>query len=87
MGIRGFGCSSVWFHVRTHRTIAPQDPVHSHGGPIRRRQRRYILTADQSDAGSADAGRAHRSADFTGLPILRGPPPAKIQGRIDFFKW
>eukprot|EP00976_Prorocentrum_cordatum_P062779 1176847-Prorocentrum_minimum.AAC.5 len=25
----------------------------SHGGPIRRRKRGYILTADQSDAGSA----------------------------------
>eukprot|EP00976_Prorocentrum_cordatum_P100921 1192418-Prorocentrum_minimum.AAC.3 len=27
--------------------------VYSHGGPIRHRKRRYILTTDQSDAGSA----------------------------------
>eukprot|EP00959_Pyramimonas_sp_CCMP1952_P038206 799529-Pyramimonas_sp.AAC.1 len=35
----------------TIRTCAKR--VHSHGGPIRCRKRGYILTADQSDVGSA----------------------------------
>eukprot|EP00959_Pyramimonas_sp_CCMP1952_P109179 2283336-Pyramimonas_sp.AAC.2 len=32
---------------------APSGPNNSHNGPIRRRKRGYILTMDQSNAGSA----------------------------------
>eukprot|EP00976_Prorocentrum_cordatum_P070915 1180118-Prorocentrum_minimum.AAC.1 len=39
------------FSRRTNRTQKAK--VYSHGGPIRRRKRKYILTADQSDTGSA----------------------------------
>eukprot|EP00976_Prorocentrum_cordatum_P084622 1185740-Prorocentrum_minimum.AAC.2 len=40
--------------AQKHKTNQTQEAsVYSHGRPIRRRKRRYILTADQSDAGSA----------------------------------
>eukprot|EP00959_Pyramimonas_sp_CCMP1952_P294976 6169686-Pyramimonas_sp.AAC.1 len=39
------------FSRQTNQTKEP--PLYSHGRPIRRRNRRYILTADQSHAGSA----------------------------------
>eukprot|EP00976_Prorocentrum_cordatum_P049832 1005296-Prorocentrum_minimum.AAC.2 len=37
----------------TVRSALRVKSVYSHGGPIRRRKRGHILTADQSDAGSA----------------------------------
>eukprot|EP00976_Prorocentrum_cordatum_P115382 1196000-Prorocentrum_minimum.AAC.4 len=43
--------STGTFSRRTNQT--QKTWVYSHGGPIRCRKRRYILTADQSDAVSA----------------------------------
>eukprot|EP00976_Prorocentrum_cordatum_P046585 941240-Prorocentrum_minimum.AAC.1 len=43
--------STGMFSRRTNQTQGVQ--VYSHGGPIRRSERKCILTADQSDAGSA----------------------------------
>eukprot|EP00976_Prorocentrum_cordatum_P079643 1183639-Prorocentrum_minimum.AAC.9 len=57
---------------RSQRTNQMQEArVYSHHGPIRCRKRGYILTTDQSDAGSAD-GRREESG---GMRIDRDENP------------
>eukprot|EP00976_Prorocentrum_cordatum_P115433 1196010-Prorocentrum_minimum.AAC.1 len=53
-------------HIPTKNPDQTQEAwVYSHAGPIRRRKRRYILTPDQSDAGSAGifSRRTHQTQE------------------------